>query len=169
MDVRFRLFACGLALVTAASATAARRGLRAEFASGSLVLVPVHVNGRGPYAFLLDTGATTTTLDHGIATELGIQPTGTIEIVTSGGTFVAPTGLLNEMRIGSVRISEMRVSWMALDELHRENRRIAGVIGQDVLATRTLTLDYDRGEVELTGSRCRDDDGTVHRAWFVFP
>ena len=35
--------------------------------------VPVYVNGKGPYTFTLDTGATATTISPKIVEELGIE------------------------------------------------------------------------------------------------
>jgi predicted aspartyl protease len=145
-------------------AAAVDRAVTAEFTPTSLVLVTVHVNGR-PFQFVLDTGATTTTLDDRLATELGMRQTGQIEVVTSAGTFRAPTGIVDELTIGTTRISRLRVSWMRHDQLRLDDRRIAGVIGQDVLRGRTLTIDYARRRIELTTDPCGVSDGGVDVTW----
>ena len=144
---------------------AATRRLTAAFTSTSLVLVPVHVNSRGPYYFVIDTGATTTTLDDRLATELRIQPTGTLEIVTSGGTFGAPVGRVDELAIDTLRMTSLEVSWMPLDELRRDDRRIMGVIGQDVLSKTTVVIDYARRRVALTPEPCGGNDAMIDVAW----
>jgi predicted aspartyl protease len=38
-----------------------------------LLLVPVTVNGRGPYDFVVDTGASHVVIDTALADELGLQ------------------------------------------------------------------------------------------------
>jgi predicted aspartyl protease len=137
----------------------------AEFTPASLVLVRVHVNGKGPHHFVIDTGATTTMLDAELATELRLRGTGVMEVVTSGGTFRAPTGTLDELSVGGARFSSLGVSWMPLDEVRRGDRRIAGIIGQDVLGRRSLVIDYERRRVELTTKPCGSDDAAVDVAW----
>jgi predicted aspartyl protease len=141
------------------------RFITAEFTRTSLVLVPVFVNAQGPYQFVIDTGATTTTLDEHLATRLGLRGTHAIEIVTSSGTFSAPLGTLHELSIGSARVSALRVSWMPLRELKRDDRRIAGIIGQDILGRHTLTIDYAHRRIELTTNPCTSDDVSVPVAW----
>jgi predicted aspartyl protease len=41
-----------------------------------LLLIPVTVNGQGPFLFVLDTGATRTMLDRGLADRLQLQSEG---------------------------------------------------------------------------------------------
>ena len=38
--------------------------------NGAAILIPVKINGKGPYTFVLDTGATFTCIDQPVATEL---------------------------------------------------------------------------------------------------
>jgi hypothetical protein len=141
------------------------RHITAEFTATSLVLVPVRVNGKGPYHFVIDTGATTTTLDAELATELRLRATGVTEVVTSGGTFRSPMGSVDELSVGAARFSSLAISWMPLDELRRDDRRITGIIGQDILGRRTLVIDYERRRIELTADPCRSDDAGVDLAW----
>jgi hypothetical protein len=104
-------------------------------------------------------------MDEGLASQMDIRGTGTLDVVTSGGSFRVPTGVLEELRIGTLRISPIVVSWMPLTALRREDRRIAGVIGQDVLRHRTITIDYHRGQVELGGDPCRPGDVAARLTW----
>jgi multidrug efflux pump subunit AcrB len=53
------------------------------------MLVPVHVNERGPFDFILDTGAGTTLLTPELARPLGVQSTGSKEGQTAGGVVKA--------------------------------------------------------------------------------
>lgn len=157
MHVRLLLGLFAAAL-TPTTAGAANGTLAAEFTRTALVLAPVHLNGRGPYYFLIDTGATTTTLDDSLATQLGIRATGGMEIVTSAGTFRAPLGTLDELSVGSVRRSTLPVIWMPLHELRKDDARIAGILGQDLLGRQTLIIDYTRRRVELAPEECPNGD-----------
>jgi predicted aspartyl protease len=165
MHASLLLLVAATAAVFALPATAAGPEITAEFTRTSLVLVPVRVNGTGPYHFVVDTGATTTTLDDRVATELGLRDTGDIEIVTSAGMFRTPSGAVDELAIGTTRISRLAVSWMRHDELKRDDRRISGVLGQDVLRRRTLTIDYSRRHITLTTDPCADGDVGIDLAW----
>jgi Aspartyl protease len=134
------------AAVLATTPIAADQGrIAAELTRTALVVVPVHVNGRGPYLFVVDTGATTTTLDDTVATQLGIRATGGMEIVTSAGTYPAPVG--------------------ALEELRHDDARVLGIVGQDILRRFTTTIDYARREIELTTSPCAHRQSGVDIGW----
>src|SRR5919106_5102379 len=67
------------------------------------LVVPVHVNGRGPYSFILDTGATVTCLDQTLASELDLPPArGTVAF--GGG--VRGLGMMSLVSIESLSIGD---------------------------------------------------------------
>jgi predicted aspartyl protease len=51
----------------------------------SLIVVPVTINGRGPYRFLLDTGASTTILSTAIADRLNLPNRRRATLRSAGG------------------------------------------------------------------------------------
>ena len=126
-----------------------------------MVVVPVQVNGAGPVRFLVDTGATTTTLDAGFATTLGLRAAGSLRIVTASGSVTAPAGKIATLGVGGLDVRDLAVSWMPLDALRVEDERIMGVIGQDVLADLTVTIDYARRRVRFGSERCASGDMTM--------
>lgn len=66
--------ACGIALVLLASFAAAGEGpVRLD---GGVVRVETEVNGRGPFMFILDTGATETLVTPRVAKDLGLEVRG---------------------------------------------------------------------------------------------
>lgn len=48
---------------------------------GSMVIIPVNINGSGPYDIVLDTGSTVTILDGPLFRHLGLKPDGNAEVV----------------------------------------------------------------------------------------
>src|SRR5262245_41477502 len=100
-----------------------------ELTDSSLILVPLRVNGSGPYRFVLDTAATTTMLDARLAARLGLVASGSIELTSSGGEFRASSGHLDELEIGTLRFRRLPVSWTSLDAIRRHDTRIAGILG----------------------------------------
>ena len=53
-------------------------------------IVPVRLNGRGEYGFLVDTGATTAVVDAKLAARLGLQPKGSALSGTYAGKVKVP-------------------------------------------------------------------------------
>jgi len=51
----------------------------------SLIMVPTYVNGRGPYNFILDTGAAHTLISPGLASSLGVQSESEEKAFGAGG------------------------------------------------------------------------------------
>lgn len=135
--------------------------VRLEMTDSALVLVPLRVNGGGPYRFVLDTAATTTMLDARFATRLGLVASGSIDLISSGGKFRAHSGSVDELGIGSVDIRRLPVSWTSLDVIRRHDTRIVGILGQDVLSRISVTLDFDARRVRLSGEPCRNGVGDV--------
>jgi Aspartyl protease len=114
-----------------------------ELTANRLVLVPVTINGTGPYRFLLDTGGASTIIRGDLARRLGLPRTGDHEIETVGGTRDLPRGTVAELRLGAERFTDVDVLWMDLEGVRRVDARIQGIIGQDLLRTRNFLLDYE--------------------------
>src|SRR5215813_6584559 len=49
---------------------------------GYLMIVPVTINGAGPYQFLLDTGTNTTLVDPSLAAELSLKSVGKMALTS---------------------------------------------------------------------------------------
>jgi len=99
---------------------------------GDFFVAPVMLNGRGPWDFLLDSGAGRTLIDPEVAREAGLA-----------------------RRIDSLAIGEYEafdVGWDRLDtsELGAALRRpIAGILGHPVFGGTLLTWDFPRGAIEV--------------------
>ena len=71
----------------------AEAGVKLQMLDG-LPMVDVLVNGRGPYRFVLDTGASMNQMDPALADSLGLAPTFKSQLgsSTTGWTFVLGAG-----------------------------------------------------------------------------
>lgn len=137
----------------------------AEFKDASLIILDVHLNGRGPYPLLLDTGATTTMVDTSVASDLGLIPTSSLSIVTASGATRAPVATIEELAIGAFGVRSLRVSWMPMTALRSADARLAGVLGSDVLARVTVLIDNIAGRVFLArDGTCAGDALTLQWA-----
>jgi hypothetical protein len=132
-----------------------------RFDADHLVVVDAYLNEHGPFAMVVDTGATTTMLDESIASVLGLTPSGRVELITATGVHDAAEGTLQRLVVGGADARGLRVSWTRLTRLRGIDPRLAGVIGQDVLGGATVTIDYGRRQVVLGRSGCAPADRAV--------
>jgi aspartyl protease len=108
------------------------------------VVVPVTLEGRGPFPFLLDTAATLTRVDAGLAREAGLAASGRIEVVTVAG---ARTLARSSARLGVGPHVLESVDVLTGGELPRVGVPIRGVLGQSALARISYGIDYRRRRV----------------------
>ena len=126
-----------------------------HFVRGFAVIVPVTVNGRGPYDFMLDTGSTITTVDRELGQELALTPQeqGTVTTLTQR----AP-GLLafaRSVAVGAVTERNVEVMIRDLSGLRRIAPTTRGVLGQNALNHADFLLDYRHKLMEF------DTDGAL--------
>jgi hypothetical protein len=112
-----------------------------EAAAGEAMLltVGVELNGNGPYAFVVDTGADRTVIADDLVDANGMArgPRVLVEgIIRSTPT---DTALVSRMRLGS---SERRDLWVPT--LPRQMLKADGFLGLDVLDDRKVTFDFKR-------------------------
>jgi hypothetical protein len=103
----------------------------AEFVGG-LVLVPLHVNQGQPCLFMLDSTASSTSIDPNRAAELGVPP-GSVELELAGVTVTLP--------------DLPHVSKPDFDT--RFGRAYEGTLGRDFFESFVVTIDYARRTVRL--------------------
>jgi len=115
----------------------------------TIVLVPVSVNGYGPYEFILDTGASSSSVDRRLADRLGLPETGQSANVRGvGGTTVAPMVRLREWRVGG---RPLRSRTLVVTDVGDD--RVSGLLGSDELRRfGKVTVDYSRQRLVLHGA-----------------
>lgn len=133
----------GAGAAAAAAAPDSTRSVRLEVLDDKLVLVRVAVNGAGPYLFLLDTGGASTVVSDTLARQLGLIAAGSHRIDTMSGVRTVGLTRVDELRLGTESFTGIEVLWMDLANLRARDSRIQGVIGQDLLRTRSFLLDYE--------------------------
>ena len=120
------------------------KGTRGE----TLALVPVYIEGRGPFAFALDTGASRSVVDSRIAAELGLSAAGgEIEVSGVGGRTVA-----RPVRVVSWRVGDIDIPTSTLDALEPSGgdgkTGLQGLLGSDTLSRfQVIRVDYKNGRL----------------------
>jgi hypothetical protein len=142
--------------VHARSVETTSRRIPMRIVAGRLLVVPVMVDGTGPYPFLLDTGTTCSLVDEALAERLRLPRVGAVAhetAVASGSAALVRAALT----LGRVR-REGALIRARLDSLADLDPAPRGVVGQDLLGLANWWLDY-RG-----ASLVEDADGAVGEA-----
>jgi clan AA aspartic protease (TIGR02281 family) len=114
---------------------------------GASVLVPGKVNGQTIGYFILDTGATFTSLGRPVADSLGIVSGGSsIPLVTAGGTIQAPLALLDEVDVGGAVARHVPA---VIHDLPNLPPNIVGLLGLSFLERFRVNLDLTSGVLLL--------------------
>lgn len=109
----------------------------------------VGVNGRGPYRFIVDTGANRSVLSQDLANELGLVPSGVGEVHSVHDVTTAPLVHVDSLTYGRVSLPTQLMPVLQGPVLAGQ----AGLLGVDGMAGRLLRLDFARRCIEITPSR----------------
>jgi hypothetical protein len=127
---------------------------------GSTVLLPVRVNGRGPFLFILDSGANSIALDQRLADSLGLAPAGTGAATGAGAGKVAYRSYPRdsvEFDVAGVRFrSDHTISIDLSNQPGILGFDVGGVLGTDFFRRVTVEVHYDAHAV-----RFHDPNGYV--------
>jgi len=114
-----------------------------------LSLVLVKINGRGPYRFILDTGASSCCVSKELASELGIKRKSSKPATGANGSFLAKEGKLGVISIGRAVRRNLEASIFYFDTLRKVDERIEGIVGYNFLNRYIVTIDYERNALSL--------------------
>jgi predicted aspartyl protease len=136
-----------------------------------LIVIPASVAGRGPFDFVLDTGAGTSLLSPRLASVLDIIPTGTREGRGAAGKVTVALASASSLSIGAAYRAPWPVGITA--EVERiaaaVDSRIDGCIGYDFLKDFRVGIDYRRRLVRLAqGAYETAGQPSHHRAEIPF-
>lgn len=119
-----------------------------------LIVLSVLVNGKGPYAVALDTGASSSGVSPALASELGLAERGKLSVMGGAGTVGGFISSIDSLQIGETRIAALTVVvadfFAPLSEV--VGLPIAGVIGHNVLKQFRVTIDYPGQTVLFDGA-----------------
>ena len=128
------------------------------------VIVPVFVNGIGPFRMLLDTGSTHSAITEAVAEAVRARPVAQSQVITPAGPALRAVAAVERLDVGPVAVDHLLPSIVSRDAFDRDGR-IHGLIGQDVLSGLRYTLDFRERRVEWH-DRAASHDGTKLRMEF---
>jgi predicted aspartyl protease len=111
------------------------------------VLVPVMVNGQGPFRFIVDTGANRSTISPHLVRMLGLTPEVGSTVVVNGITGAART---DYVMVDSLQAGELVIDGTALPVVWAPVMAGAdGILGAAGLSEKSLLIDFERNRVEI--------------------
>jgi hypothetical protein len=126
---------------------------------GDQALVDALIDGHGPYALVVDTGATLSGLATQICESLQLPPTGRTLNVLDAGTTVKQMSLhrVGHLDLGGLEVRDLDV--LSLDLGLLPGRPTQGILGCDALEQRLLTIDWRTSTCRLERGSLPGPDG----------
>jgi hypothetical protein len=108
----------------------------------SPVVENVFVNGKGPFIFLVDTGAETNVIDPKLARQLKIESSFHTDLKTAAGATRVDGGRAERISLGAAEAPNQTLLFASLDSVHALSPDIRGILGQEFLSHFDYTLDF---------------------------
>ncbi len=110
--------------------------------------VPVSISGRGPYGFVVDTGAERTVISRELAERLGLDAGRTATLYSMTEASRIETVVIPALEVGQRTIEDIHAPALARRDLGAE-----GMLGVDTLRSQRVEFDFVRQEMSVTPSR----------------
>ncbi|URD59735.1 aspartyl protease family protein [Sphingomonas sp. KRR8] len=110
--------------------------------------VDVRINDRGPYRFIVDSGADSSVIGVSLARQLEL-PLGTPATLHG----MTGTTLVDRVKVASLTVGATTVHDLQLPALSEENVGSAGLIGLDALVEQRLMLDFEKRLIKVEDGR----------------
>jgi len=120
--------------------------------SGQRMTVEVSIGGRGPYRFIVDTGAERTVISSELARTLGLGSGGDVTLASVSQISRVPSVMIPELEIGRRTIADIQAPALA-----ERNIGAHGMLGVDSLRLQRVVFDFTRRELTLSSSHIDDD------------
>lgn len=115
-------------------------------------MAPVFVNGRGPYAFVVDTGASRSVIAPRVAAELGLVPQASRPLALRGvtGGDVVPSVLVESLAAGDLILSNQRLPVVAPNVFADAD----GILGVEGFERMCLEVDFQKQQISIRKNGC---------------
>ncbi|WP_157215979.1 retropepsin-like aspartic protease [Flavisphingomonas formosensis] len=126
------------------------------------ITVPVSIDGKGPYHFVVDTGADRTVISRELAGALALKPGGPVTMLSMGGVDQVPTAIVPGLQLSADRMEDIRAPMLAESDLSAQ-----GLLGIDSLAAKRVVMDFRARQMTIVDAdqpEVRATDEIVVRA-----
>ncbi len=119
-----------------------------------LILLPVEVNGEGPFEFILDTGAGTSLVSSELGQKLNLKILGSRDGQGAGGAVSVSLAKLSSLAVASMKLDDVDVGVVDLSQIGKAvGAKIDGDLGYNFLKHFRITLDYRQNEIRFDDPR----------------
>jgi hypothetical protein len=151
------LFAYSAAHMCSAAAATQFQSATVPFSfEDNRIFVQCRINGQGPYAFVVDTGAGDLTVDRALAHRLDLHGEHAGNLGGAGSHTVSySTAFITSLAVGTAHASNQQATILDLSPI-REGiglRRLDGIIGYSMLRHYAVEVDMDRHVLTLSRER----------------
>lgn len=105
------------------------------------VIVPVMINAQGPFAMLLDTGASHSAIDADVAAAVGAVKVAATTVISPAGDAARPVVAIARVQLGPVIVDAALPTVVPVQSFDPDGH-IRGVVGQDLLSPLRYTIDF---------------------------
>jgi len=129
------------------------------------VVVPVKINGRGPYRFVVDTGANHSTISSDLVRTLGLIPGQEASVILDGITGSAQVSYvpIDRLQAGDLTLEDTMLPIVAAQVMAGAD----GILGAAGMAHKSLLIDFRRNRVAIApflDPSARTDAIKIHAA-----
>ena len=114
-----------------------------------MIVVAVLVDGRGPFRFLFDTGATSSAVDPKLSASLHLPPARSVKLASWENTTDAQRVLVDSLSLGPINSGPLAVLVQPLTEFKAFDPDLRGILGQDVLLSSNFLIDNRRHRIQF--------------------
>jgi len=120
------------------------------------VTIPISIDGKGPWNFIIDTGSQRTVIARDLAEKLALPSRANVTIISMTGRSEAGTVAVPRLGFGGGTIDDIEAPVLEGEDLGGP-----GLLGLDSLHAKRLTLNFRTGRMEIANSgatRARSSD-----------
>lgn len=114
------------------------------------VTIPIHIDGKGPWNFIIDTGSQRTVIARHLAEQLALSPRANVTILSMTGRSEAGTVAVPKLGFGGGTVDDIEAP-----VLEGEHLGAPGLLGLDSLHAKRLLLNFRTGRMEISASGSR--------------
>ena len=110
--------------------------------------VPVRIDGKGPYSFIVDTGAERTIVSNELAERLALGPGKSVRLHSMTGASNVQTAVIQTLELSRQSVSDIQAP-----VLRERHIGASGILGIDTLQSQRIDFDFVQQKMSITRSR----------------
>ncbi len=119
---------------------------------GTVIIVEAKVNGKGPFSFAVDTGASVTVISEQTAKKIGVSENSSTLKKGHGCCGEMDMSLLRveSVQVGDVEVNDIQVALMDLSTISKAvGTDLDGIIGHNFMKNYRVIIDYPQQEISF--------------------